>query len=267
MLTDLRKKTLNELAGLIAEDYSAGYVTDLGKLAAAEEAEVYIDQYDNSFDGLLVYDEDEKFHIHLNTYRGNNPDRPRGRFSFAHELAQLIIDEHRIPLMKGDVAPHGSLHDFKHNDIVEEEADYFASCLLMPEKLFRKIPRPRKFSFDTIIGIAKEFQTSILATILRFVEVGSHDICVVVSENNTVRWRARSNGFPKWAYRFKPGDPLPPNTVAGEYFTKHNAKYTGIEEVDPDSWFIPGWTANTQMHEQCYYSDSYEFVISLIWFD
>src|SRR4051794_32901693 len=98
MMTDRRKKILNELASLIAEDFSSGYVTNLEKLAAFEEAEVYVDQYENSFDGMLVYDDNEKFHIHLNSDRGNLPDRPRGRFSFAHELAHLIIEEHRRPL-------------------------------------------------------------------------------------------------------------------------------------------------------------------------
>ncbi|MGN6601375.1 MAG: ImmA/IrrE family metallo-endopeptidase [Ginsengibacter sp.] len=267
MMTDLRKKILNEFAGLIAGDFSSGNVTDLDKIAAFEEVEVYIDQYENSFDGMLVYDDNDKFHIHLNIDRGNLPDRPRGRFSFAHELAHLIIEEHRIPLMKGEVAPHGSLHDFKHNDIVELEADYFASCLLMPEELFRKVSRPKKFSFDTITGIAKVFQTSILATVLRFVEVGSHDILVVVSENNIVRWYAKSKEFPNWTFRFKVGQPLPANTVAGEYFTKQNAKYTSVEDVGPESWFIPAWISKTQMHEQCYYSESYGYVISLIWFD
>lgn len=266
-MTDQRKKILNELAGLIAEDFSSGYITDLGKIATFEEAEVYIDQYENIFDGMLVYDDDEKFHIHLNSDRGNLPDRPRGRFSFAHELAHLIIEEHRKPLITGEMAPHGSLHDFKHRDDIEEEADYFASCLLMPEKLFKKVPRGKKFSFDTITGIANEFQTSILATVLRFVEVGSHDILVVVSENNIVKWFAKSAEFPNWKFRFKVGQPLPPLTVAGEYFTKPFAKYTDIEDVEPDNWFIPAWIPQTQMHEQCYYSNSYKYVISLIWFD
>lgn len=266
-MTDQRKKILNELAGLIAEDFSSGYVTSLEKLAAFEGAEVYVDQYENSFDGMLVFDDNERFHIHLNSDRGNLPDRPRGRFSFAHELAHLIIEEHRKPLMTGEKAPHGSLHDFKHRDDIEEEADYFASCLLMPEKLFRKVPRGKKFSFETIIGIAKEFQTSMLATVLRFVEVGSHDILVVVSENNIVRWFAKSPNFPNWKFRFKVGQPLPVNTVAGEYFAKPNAKYTGVEDVEPESWFIPAWIPKTQMHEQCHFSESYGYVISLIWFD
>lgn len=266
-MTDQRKKILNKLADLISEPFMSGYVVDLEKLAAFEEAELYIDHYGDSFDGLLVYDEDDKFHIHLNIDRGNSPDRPRGRFSFAHELAHLIIEEHRIPLIKGEVAPHGSLHDFKHHDTVEEEADFFASCILMPENFFRKVARPKKFSFDTIIGLANEFKTSILATVLRFVEVGSHDVLIVVSERNIVKWFAKSKEFPNWKFRFKVKQPLPPNTVAGEYFTKPNSKYTEVEDVDPDSWFFPTWNPKTQMHEQCYYSESYGFVISLIWFD
>jgi len=266
MIQNQRKIALSNFANLIAQDYSINNVTYLDKILSAEQVELYTDHYEDAFDGMLVFDE-EKFHVHLNIDRGNNPDSLRGRFSLAHELAHFFIEEHRVPLMKGEVAEHGSLHDFKHSDEVEEEADYFAACLLMPEPLFRKAPKERKFSLNTIINLSKNFQTSILATVLRFVEVGSHDILVIVSENNIIQWFAKSNNFPNWKFRFKVGQPLPPNTVAGEYFTKPNAKYIGVEDVDPESWFFPSWIPETQMHEQCYYSESYGYVISLIWFD
>ena len=60
---------------------------------------------------------------------------------------------------------------------------------------------------------------------------------------------------------------MPQSTVAGEFFTKQNSKYAVIEDVDPDDWFYPLWAPNTKMHEQCYYSNAYGYVVSIICFD
>ncbi|MBS1597325.1 MAG: ImmA/IrrE family metallo-endopeptidase [Bacteroidetes bacterium] len=267
MITALRKTNLHKLAAFIAEDFTSQNITQLEKIAESEDISVYYDHYENNFDGMLVCDEENNFHIHLNIDRGNTPDSPRGRFSFSHELAHYFIEEHRIPLLKGEAAPHGSLHDFEHRGLVEDEADYFAGCLLMPEKLFRKVPTGKKFSLDTILTLSGAFHTSVLATVLRFVEIGTHEICVVVSEKNIAKWFAKNSEFPDWAFRFKVHQALPPSTVAGEFFSKPDAKYTGVEDVEPENWFYPRWQPKTQMHEQCYFSDSYGYVISLIWFD
>lgn len=266
MIEDQRKKVLSDLASFIADEFSINSVTQLELIADSEGISFYYDHYEDCFDGILIYDEN-KFHIHLNLDRGNSIETKRGRFSFAHELAHYFIEEHRIPLSKGEVAPHGSLHDFGHNDSIEEEADYFAACLLMPEQLFRKIPTGKTFSLNTITTLSKAFDTSILATILRFTEIGTHGILAVISENNIVKWFSKSKDFPNWTFLFKRGKPLPPTSVAGEFNLKGNGKYTGIEDVEPNDWFNPAWIPNTQMHEQCYYSDSYGYIISLIWFN
>lgn len=266
MITEQRKTALNKLAVFIAEEFSKDNVAQLEQIAKSERIEVYVDHYENGFDGMLVFEED-CFHIHLNIDRGNNFDTNRGRFSLAHELAHYFIEEHRIPLMIGEVAPHGSLHDYEHYDITEEEADYFAACLLMPSSYFRNVNTGKKFSLETIIKLSQTFQASILATVLRFAEIGRHPILAVVSSNNIVIWYAKHNDFTNWKFRFTVHKQLPPTTVAGEAFTKLNAKYSGVEDVDPSDWFIPGWQVKTQMHEQCYYSESYGYVISLIWFD
>lgn len=267
MIPDQRKKKLNKLSAVIAEEFSKNHITQLDQVAASEHIFTHVDHYENAFDGMLVCDNDNDFHIHLNIDRGNTKISKRGRFSFAHELGHYFIDEHRIPLLTGQAAPHGSLHDFKHNNEVEEEADYFAGCLLMPDTQFRKVVSPKKFSIDTIIKLSEVFNTSVITTVLRFAEAGTHDICAVISENNIAKWFTRSTGFPDWAFRFRVGQTLPPTTVAGEFYTKQNAKYTTIENVDPNDWFWAKWIPSSQMHEQCYYSESFGYVVSLIWFD
>jgi hypothetical protein len=216
---------------------------------------------------MLEYDHYERFHIHINEDRGNTKDSKKGRFTFAHELGHYFIDEHRVSLKKGLLKPHTSIYQPNQRDLIEMDADYFASCLLMPDYRFRKPSNRIKFSLDTILKLSKDFQSSVLATVLKFAEVGTHSIMAVLSENNIVKWYATSHDFPKWAFKFKVGNPIPATTVAGEFFTKANAMYTGVENVEADDWFYPTWTPKTQMHEQCYFSDSYGYVISIIWFE
>ena len=118
MILELRKKNLR-LAAIIADEFTSENITQLALIAQSESISTYYDHYEDSFDGMLVCDEENKFHIHLNLDRGNSDVSSRGRFSFAHELAHYFIDEHRIPLITGQATPHGSLHDFEHRDIAQ----------------------------------------------------------------------------------------------------------------------------------------------------
>lgn len=266
MITVLRKKIINDLANTISSNYFNKNLTDLDAIARDEEVSYYYDHYEDSFDGMLVYDR-KRFHVHLNKDRGNTKDSKRGRFSFAHELGHYFIDEHRIGLKKGLLKPHGSIHVPRQKELIEIEADYFSGCLLMPDYRFRKPSNRIKFSLDTILNLSEEFQTSVLATVLRFAEIGTHSIMAVVSQDNIIKWYTASNDFPKWPMKFKVGSQVPPSTVAGEFFTKQNSKYTGIENIEPEDWFYPSWLRETALHEQCYYSNAYGYVISIIWFD
>jgi hypothetical protein len=126
-----------------------------------------------------------------------------------------------------------------------------------------------KFSLQKILAISEYFQASVLASVLRYIELCVHELMIVVSKENNVLWYAQNEQFPKWPFRFRVGHKLPPTTVAGEFFTKLDSKYTSIEEVNPDDWFYPfpnDNRANRKMNEQCYYSDSYGYVISVLWF-
>lgn len=267
MITEHRKKQLSKFAHHISNEFYSGNVSLLNDMASSEDIGIYFDNYEDSFDGMLLYDESD-FHIHINNAKGNLENSKRGRFTLAHELSHYFIDEHRIGLKKGLLQPHGSIHNVNRKEIIEYEADYFASCLLMPEERFRSQSGGRKFSLDIIKNLSDSFQASILSTVLKFAEIGTHEITAVISENNNVKWFAQSKDFPKWPFKFRVGQALPPTTVAGEFFKKIDSKYTGIEEVNPDDWFYPkDARGNRVMREQCYYSDSYGYVISLIWFD
>jgi Zn-dependent peptidase ImmA (M78 family) len=270
MIPPLRMNQINKLAEFIANDFFNGNLTLLDKVAKDEDIFYHFDQYEDGFDGMLAY-ADADFHIHINTENGNGENTKRGRFTFAHELGHFFIEEHRLGLKYGLLEPHASFHNLNQKNRMEVEADYFAGCLLMPYSKFRKKASERRsFSFDTITDLSESFQASILSTIIRFGEIGTHEIFAVVSKNNIAQWFVKSNDFPNWKFKFKIGGTLPQTTVAGEFYTIEDRKFRGVEKLSADDWFSPSYDdhrAGRQMYEQCYYSDSYGYVVSLMWFD
>ena len=261
-----KKKHIEEFTGFVAQEFSNELATDLEELARSEEILFYYDHYEQHFDGILVCDRNS-FHIHLNIDRGNDQNSNRGRFTFAHELGHYFLDEHREGLQTGRVTPHPSFNNLIRSNMIEMEADYFASCLLIPQYSLREVPTGNSFSFDTICHLSETFQVSILATLIRFAEIGTHEVFVVISRDNIVRWFLRSKDFPKYPFRFKVGSTLPPTTVAGEYFTKKDAKYSTVERVYVEDWFYTRNNSDRLLNEQCMFVDKYGYVISLIWFD
>src|SRR5690606_6020210 len=124
------------------------------------------------FDGMLLYDTDSRdFHIHINIDNGNKRNSKRGRFTLAHEFGHFFLDEHRLGLKYGLLEPHASFYNINQKSLIELEADYFASCLLMPKDKFKNFSaeytrqtRNKKFSLDTILALSESFQTSVLST-------------------------------------------------------------------------------------------------------
>jgi Zn-dependent peptidase ImmA (M78 family) len=278
MILPHRKIQISKLAEYVANEFSDKNLTLLNEIAKFEDLPIHYDNYEKAFDGMLLYDTDSNdFHIHINIDSGNMQDSKRGRFTLAHELAHFFLDEHRLGLKYGLLEPHASFHNINQKSIIEEEADYFASCLLMPTaKLknhsseYRRRTGKKGFSFNTIQDLSETFQTSVLSTLIRFGEVGTHEIFAIISKDNIVKWYVKTNEFPNWKWKFKIGEAVPKTTVAGEYYNLENRKFTTVEKLDADDWFnspADDHRADRQMYEQCFYSDSYGYVVSLLWFD
>jgi Zn-dependent peptidase ImmA (M78 family) len=267
ILSVARKRHLGKLAEFVALEHSSSIDTDLAAIARFEEIEVYYDSYERAFDGMLVADGTD-FHIHIDIDNGNNPSQRRSRFTLAHELGHFFIDEHRLGLLSGELKPHPSRQDPRTTEPIEVEANYFASCLLMPESKFKRSLTLRSFSSAVIEKVTEDFNVSFPAATIRFAAVGNHEIMAVVSKDGIAKWYTKSDDFFPGRFKFKVGSALPPTTVAGEHFAGKNRKLGGIERLCADDWFYPfeRW-ANLPMYEQCVYRDEWGYVISLLWFD
>lgn len=266
-ITPRAKKEIIKISSFLSDNFFTGNQTNLLSICDDEGLFLCVDDYGDSFDGMLVWS-DRQFFVHLNSHNGNTLESNRGRFTLAHELGHFFIDAHREGIKRGLLPPHPSNSSLVHTDKMEAEADYFASCLLMPRERLRQLTGRRKFSLNIIKQISEEFGVSLTAAALRFAEIGTHEVMIVFSEGNKVKWYYRSHDFPDLANRFRIGDQLPPTSVAGESFLKANSKYTGIEFVDIEDWFYNKRGASTsQLYEQCFYSDLYNYVISIVWFE
>jgi hypothetical protein len=136
----------------------------------------------------------------------------------------------------------------------------------MPAEKFRKQAAGKKFSFDTILDLSESFQASIQAVLIRFEQIGTHEIFAIVSSNGIVKWSVKSEDFPRWKNRYKNGDAIPEMKLANTLL-----KNKGVSLIDtsaPEDWFIIEYEdnrANRIMYRQCFYSKNY--MINLLWFD
>lgn len=257
-----KKNQIKELAEFLALEHDET-ITPLGLILEQEELLVFYDDYGTYFDGTLIYD--DGFYVHINTKLGNKPETRRGRFTLAHELGHYFIDSHRLALKKGYMQPHPSRYNKNKHQIIEREADYFASCLLMPERKFRvDCEFFRSFEYSIIESLSGKYNVSITACAIRFADIGTHPIMVVYMEDNKIRWKWKSSDFPFW-YLADGRNNVPEDSLAGQYFRNGMKGEKRKEELWVIDWFdgIGDDNLNCKIYEQIIpYKNK---VLSIVW--
>lgn len=262
-ISNARKVELADLAEFISNDCCPNGIVQPETIAIQSGITYNYGEYGDDFDGVLEHDSGD-FHIYLNTQPIQSFDKSRLRFSFAHELGHYFIDEHRNALKKGK-SLHKSYYKFLRKSIVETEADYFASNLLMPTSRFKQFILNKKFDFSLIESLSKEFGTSLSATLLKFIEVDCYPIMVVFSRNNMIERRWVSHDFPYKTFVEHSSKKLPPLTVAGDYFN-NGTKCDDTEIVDACEWFTSYEDIRgIKLFEKCIYPTFNNIVVSVIW--
>jgi Zn-dependent peptidase ImmA (M78 family) len=106
-----------------------GAAVDVVKLATSYGIDVYGEEREDDFSGIITYDADKKkFEIVVNSLQHPN----RQRFSIAHELAHF--ERHKDELMAQGALTRDK-HDSRTNSQMEEEADDLAGQILLPEEM------------------------------------------------------------------------------------------------------------------------------------
>lgn len=170
MLSVFKKNEIGELAESISYHYFRSKVVIPETVAIDNQITFSFGNYEDYFDGMIEH-RSGRFHVFLNLDRLSEPQSPRARFTFAHELGHYFLDEHRNALKKGLVPSHPSFNSLNPKNLVEREADYFASCFLAPSLSFRQHCNNTPLNPSLINSLANRFQISISACIFRYKEL------------------------------------------------------------------------------------------------
>lgn len=266
-IQEYRNKGIRDLANFIASGFCVNNSTDLYNILIEEQIQLIYDNYESYFDGLLVVDK-EKFFIHLNIDKGNMKDSKRSRFSIAHELGHYFIPEHHQSIIEGTFKCHPSNFRTHQSNLIEQEADIFAACLLMPSDRFKNACYRKRFSLGLIEELSDSFNVSRLSTLLRFIDAdaGTYPLMISFYRKGLLSGFKQSEDFPykNIPFKSKMNHPPPSTSVIGEHYLKSDAKYTDVETVYTDDWFWVDFSK--KLNEQCFYSD-YGYDISILWTD
>lgn len=215
-------------------------------LAVAEAERRFLrvcgDNFRESFDGMLEYHRSKsRFLLFFNTkydrLRRSGAYHPRTRFSIAHELGHYFLEKHRAYLMGGG-DPHRSRGEFETDKAVEREADAFAAGLLMPAALFRPVVNKSVLTGARIEDLADRFQTSLVSTAIRAVQLSDFPCCVAGVRAGAVAWRFQSQALVEGGCYPVPKGPVPSESSKRQWlaFETGSAQKT-VAESKLTAWF------------------------------
>lgn len=246
-------------------------ITDLSMdLFVAGIDAILIDENLNNCDGKIIFG-NSKTIIKVNS-QIQFPERKR--FVIAHEVGHLIM--HKNMQLPEDTFANfniiAGMEKAMKSGIQELEANEFASELLMPEKLFIKEASGKKFSPLLIKKLAERFNTSLTATVFRYLQFDLHPICIVFIENGKVRYWKKSDDLKVWFGDYNRLAP-PSDSVATEYIKDNYDFIYKLEEkaqtINKSTWFKLGDynDEDTDFYEYCIPTKRYKTILSIIWED
>ena len=147
--------------------------------------------FGNAFDGRIKY-VGPRFLISYNTkynkWQHSGRFHTKILFTVAHELGHFFLPEHREYLVTSK-SPHGSLTEFTANQRVEQQADAFASGLLMPGYLLRPLINHANFPpLEYIHQIRKQFQVSLTGLLVRWTQLSDFPCVTIAIKDKKIQY-------------------------------------------------------------------------------
>lgn len=122
----------------------------------------------------------------------------RRRFSAAHELGHWMWDRGTLAVNCSEDTLEGEWAD----ETIERRANRYAADLLLPDFMVQPLGQDCDITFAMVKDLADRFRTSVTATAIRLVELGSFPAMLICSAAGTRRWFFRSALVPPdyWPY-------------------------------------------------------------------
>lgn len=196
----------------------------------------------------------ERAIITVNTGRS----RTRQRFSIGHELGHWMRHRGQAEFFcsKADLAEHRS-----HGPKKEAVANSFAAELLMPTALFRPCCELSRPSLHEFKPIAEEFDVSLTAAAIRFLQFTPEPAAVVQSTNGVVDWAFRGPGFDLWIEK---GRGLDTRTFAYDVTASSLMRPDRMSLVEGDAWSDSDRAQDAEVYEHSLVLGSYGSVLTLL---
>jgi Zn-dependent peptidase ImmA (M78 family) len=206
------------------------------------------------YEGLLLKNKDNARII----ISKNIPNRGRRYFTLAHEIGHFSIPSHTSNTFECIPNP------FYRGHIIENEANIFASELLLPERLIKPMLHKYKPDFESISELAEDCDTSLTATAIKFIR-HTDDCCALLAiSDNKIRWFQKSSSFPFWIER---GPEISAGTLTASYSLKGVEQEPESQEIHASYWVKGKRIDNsTTLIESCVPMPDYGVVLTILWF-
>lgn len=158
----------------------------------------------------------------------------RINFTLAHEFGHYILHRKKYP--NGLKCDKDAINKDENIKSIENEANTFASYLLMPLDDFRKSAEKYTFSPELFYALSERYNTSLTATVLKWIEMTDKEAMAVSSDNGFVLWKRQSKPLlKKNLFRCKKGncEEFPFNSLSSRVFKGETKKY---EPDQKDIW-------------------------------
>ncbi len=209
------------------------------------------------FNGMLITVEDR------NAILINNSIREEGkkRFTCAHEIGHFLLHgdkKERIRCTEEDI---DVIYKKKY---IESEANEFASELLIPTEILKKLINGKDPSKALLNTLMDRFGTTLTATVLKYIKLCDLICAVVVTKNEIVNWCYKSEYFENY---IPIGHPVPEGTCARNFFSNKNVP-ADFYEVSAEKW-IEGKnvTTHSKILELSIPQPLYNQVLTILWLE
>ncbi|MBA3631851.1 MAG: ImmA/IrrE family metallo-endopeptidase [Acidobacteria bacterium] len=222
--------------------------------AVAARLRLRIEEVDfENLEGALVFRVDRaKGIISINK---NIREIGRRNFTICHEIAHFVLPSHGSVKCKSKEIESWS----NRINLQEIEANRFASELLLPKNEIYQIIN-NKVSIETAKAIAKNFNTSLTATLLKCSEVTDESCAVIWSIDGRIEWVKKNENF----NFFIPKKDLDNDSVAYQLF-KDNSNQEGEKAVYAETWVSDdNLQSDLQIWEESISMPNYNGVLTLL---
>lgn len=155
------------------------------------------------------------------------------RFTIAHELGHYFLDGHIDTLVDSD-GLHLSDSDFCSPNLCELEADHFASSLLMPAKLCRKLIGGCDDGLTAIKALADASWSSLTAAAIRYIDFASTPSAIIVSSKGIIQYSIKNRNFFQYGTLPFKGSPLPKESLSYSVMAPEKQKLLIDNELESD---------------------------------